>query len=189
MTMGAPEPRLWSAYRELTEKAVFTHLTHAFRPGQPHFPGFGDERRETPFDLDRSDGFTVYRYTLAGQWGTDVDPPARFVTGTRTLDRIPVEEMVLPLVVLDIAARVERDPDSTPALDDAASWEQRNGPVPSGSFVALRTGWSRRRPDPAAMANRDEAGPAAWEPARPPALVRPTARRRRTRPRRSRSGA
>lgn len=142
MTMGAPEPRLWSAYRELTEKAVFTHLTHAFRPGQPHFPGFGDERRETPFDLDRSDGFTVYRYTLAGQWGTDVDPPARFVTGARTLDRIPVEEMVLPLVVLDIAARVERDPDSTPALDDAASWEQRNGPVPSGSFVALRTGWS-----------------------------------------------
>ncbi|WP_328678043.1 cyclase family protein [Streptomyces sp. NBC_00322] len=74
MTLGAPEPRLWSAYRELTEKAVFTDLTHAFRPGQP------------------------------------------------------------------LAARVERDPDSTPTLDDVASWEQRNGPVPSGSFVALRTG-------------------------------------------------
>lgn len=42
------------------------------------------------------------------------DPPAHFVAGARTLDRIPVEEMVLPLVVLDIAARVERDPDSTP---------------------------------------------------------------------------
>ncbi|MFJ5307800.1 cyclase family protein [Streptomyces sp. NPDC088350] len=38
------------------------------------------------------------------------------------------------------------------------SWERRNGRVPAGSFVALRTGWSRRRPDPVATANRDEAG-------------------------------
>ncbi|MFI9765062.1 cyclase family protein [Streptomyces sp. NPDC051963] len=35
---------------------------------------------------------------------------------------------------------------------------RRNGRVPAGSFVALRTGWSRRLPDPVAMANRDEAG-------------------------------
>jgi hypothetical protein len=79
--LGAPEPRLWSAYRELTEKAVITDLTHAFRPGQPRFPGFGTERRETPYDLDRGDGFTVHRDTLVGQWGTHVDPPAHFVPG------------------------------------------------------------------------------------------------------------
>ncbi|CAM5612177.1 cyclase family protein [Streptomyces purpurascens] len=158
MTLGASEPGLWSAYRALTEKAVFTDLTHAFRPGRPHFPGFGDERRETPFDLERGDGFTVHRYTLVGQWGTHVDPPSHFVAGARPLDRIPVEEMILPLVVLDIAARVETDPDATPTLDDVRSWEERNGRIPSGSFVALRTGWSRRWPDPVALVNRDEAG-------------------------------
>jgi kynurenine formamidase len=38
MTSG--EPRLWSAYRELTKGTVRTDLTHAFRPGQPHFAGF-----------------------------------------------------------------------------------------------------------------------------------------------------
>ncbi|WP_369196631.1 cyclase family protein [Streptomyces djakartensis] len=156
--MSAEEPRLWSLHRELTEGTVFTDLTHAFRPGQPHFPGFGDERRETLFDVARGDGFTVHRYTLAGQWGTHVDPPSHFVAGARTLDRIPVREMVLPLVVLDIAARVAADPDTTPTLDDVASWERRNGPVPAGSFVALRTGWSRRWPDPVAMDNRDAAG-------------------------------
>ncbi|WP_406149323.1 cyclase family protein [Streptomyces sp. NBC_01012] len=158
MTAGAPRPGLWQVYRELTEGAVHTDLTHAFRPGQPHFPGFDDEQRETPFDLDRGDGFTVHRYCLVGQWGTHVDPPAHFVAGARTLDRIPVSEMVLPLVVLDISARVETDPDATPTLDDVRSWERRNGPVPAGSFVALRTGWSRRWPDPVAMANTDEAG-------------------------------
>ncbi|MEV6265088.1 cyclase family protein [Streptomyces sp. NPDC051784] len=158
MTADERLPGLWQTYRELTGKAVFTDLTHAFRPGQPHYAGFGDERREKVFDLDRGDGFAVDRYTLVGQWGTHVDPPAHFVAGARTLDRIPVEEMILPLVVLDITARVDADPDATPTPDDVESWERRNGPVPAGSFVALRTGWSRRWPDPVAMANADEAG-------------------------------
>lgn len=37
MTSG--EPRLRSAYREPAEGTVRTHLTHALRPGQPHFAG------------------------------------------------------------------------------------------------------------------------------------------------------
>ncbi|MDI9883864.1 cyclase family protein [Streptomyces sp. HNM0645] len=158
MSARAPEHRLWSAHRDLIETAVRTDLTHPFRSGQPHFPGFGDERRETVFSLEGGDDFTVHRYTLVGQWGTHVDPPSHFVAGARTLDRIPVEEMILPLVVLDVADRVRTDPDTTPTLDDVRSWERRNGRVPAGSFVALRTGWSRRRPDPVAMTNRDEDG-------------------------------
>lgn len=144
--MISGEPRLWSAYREPAEGTVRTDLTHAFRPGQPHFAGFGEERRETLFDRERGDAFTAHRYTLAGQWGTHVDPPAHFVAGARTLDLIPVEEMILPLAVLDITARVEADPDATPTLDDVRAWEHRNGPFTSGAFVALRTGCSRRRP-------------------------------------------
>jgi kynurenine formamidase len=152
------EPRLWAAFRELSEKATRTDLTHAFHPGQPHFPAFPDETRHTPFDMARGDGFNVHLYTIVGQWGTHVDPPSHFVAGARTLDEIPVEEMILPLVVLDITARVDADPDAVPTLDDVAGWEARNGRIPAGSFVALRTGWSRRWPDAAAMANRDEAG-------------------------------
>ncbi|MFG2576916.1 cyclase family protein [Streptomyces sp. NPDC048481] len=152
------EPPLWALHRELMGRTVRTDLTHAFHPGQPHFPAFPDEQRETPFDMARGDGFTVHRHTIVGQWGTHVDPPVHFVAGARTLDEIPVDEMILPLVVLDIAERVAVDPDAAPALEDVAAWEDRNGRIPSGAFVALRTGWSRRWPDPAAMANRDEAG-------------------------------
>ncbi|MFC8795777.1 cyclase family protein, partial [Streptomyces cinereoruber] len=130
MTSG--EPRLWSAYRELTEGTVRTDLTHAFRSGQPHFAGFGDEHRETLFDRERGDGFTAHRCTLAGQRGTHVDPPTHFVAGARTLDLIPVEEMILPLAVLDIIVRVEADPDTTPTLDDVRAWERRNGRFPPG---------------------------------------------------------
>ncbi|WP_103529567.1 cyclase family protein [Streptomyces sp. SM12] len=153
-----PEPRLWTAYRELAATTVRTDLTHAFHPGQPHYPGFPDEQRAATFDMDQGDPFTTHRYSLVGQWGTHVDPPSHFVPGARTLDHIPVTEMILPLVVLDITERVADDPDAVPTLDDIATWEARNGRVPQGSFVALRTGWGRRWPDPVAMANRDAAG-------------------------------
>ncbi|MFJ6302649.1 cyclase family protein [Pseudarthrobacter oxydans] len=136
----------------------FVDLTHAFHPGQPHFAAFPDEQREALFDLDKGDGFTAHRYTIVGQWGTHVDPPSHFIRGGRTLDQIPVEEMILPLVVLDISQRVAGNPDATPTLQDVQDWEIRNGTVPPGSFVALRTGWSRRWPDPEAMANRDSEG-------------------------------
>jgi kynurenine formamidase len=66
--------------------------------------------------------------------------------------------MVLPLVVLDITGRVIANADATPQMEDVQAWEHRNGVIPPGAFVALRTGWSDRWPDAAAMANRDDHG-------------------------------
>ena len=149
---------LWPALQSVLEGRQFTDLTHAFHPGQPHFPAFPNETREALFDLDKGDGFTAHRYSIVGQWGTHVDPPSHFIRGGRTLDCIPVEDMILPLVVLDITRDVACNPDATPSLDHVRGWEDRNGRIPAASFVALRTGWSRRWPDSEAMANRDAYG-------------------------------
>ena len=123
-------PGVWEGLGGLLAGRSFTDLTHAFHPGQPHFPAFPDEARQTLFDIERGDGFTVHRYSIVGQWGTHVDPPSHFIGSGRTLDDIPVREMILPLVVLDISDSVSRDPDATPSLADVAAWERRNGPVP-----------------------------------------------------------
>ncbi|KRE88112.1 cyclase family protein [Arthrobacter sp. Soil764] len=149
---------LWPTLQSVLEGRQFTDLTHAFHPGQPHFPAFPNETREALFDLDKGDGFTAHRYSIVGQWGTHVDPPSHFIRGGRTLDCIPVEDMILPLVVLDITKDVSGNPDATPSLDHVRDWEERNGRIPAASFVALRTGWSRRWPDSEAMANRDAYG-------------------------------
>jgi kynurenine formamidase len=150
--------QLWQQLAPLLEGRTYTDLTHAFHPGQPRFTAFPDESREALFDMEKGDGFTAHVYSIVGQWGTHVDPPSHFVRGGRTLDQIPVEQMLLPLVVLDISDRVRLDEDATPTLADIQSWEERNGKIPAGSFVALRTGWSHRWPDAQAMANRDSAG-------------------------------
>jgi kynurenine formamidase len=158
MTQATTTTALWDSLELLLAGRSLTDLTHAFHPGQPHFPAFPDEVREAVFDLEKGDGFTAHRYSIIGQWGTHVDPPSHFIRGGRTLDQIPVEEMILPLVILDISGRVTADADATPTMADVQAWEERNGAIPSGSFVALRTGWSHRWPDAGAMANRDDDG-------------------------------
>lgn len=152
---------LWELQSRLVTGHTFTDLTHAFFPGMPHFPAFPDEERSQVFEVE-ADGFAVHRHTIVGQWGTHVDPPSHFVDGARTLDDIPLQQMILPLVVLDISDRVRDDPDAVPTLDDVAAWEERNGPIPAGAFVALRTDWSHRWPDGDAIANHDDDGVAHY---------------------------
>jgi kynurenine formamidase len=107
-------------------------------------------------------GFYAQTFTHVGQWGTHVDPPAHFVKGLRTVDRIDVKEMILPLVVIDVHEAAAKNPDYTITMDDVRAWEKRHGPIPEGAFVAMRTDWSGRWPDMEAMRNRDASGTAHY---------------------------
>ena len=145
----------------------FVDLTHTFEPGIPHWKGDPDEKVETIYSYDPGNGtlgsgFYMQYFSHVGQWGTHVDPPAHFIKGLRTLDQISLKETILPLVVIDIHQKVAEDPDYVVSMDDIRSWESRNGLIPEGSFVALRTDWSKRWPDQDAMENLDANGTAHY---------------------------
>ena len=141
---------LTDALRALRQ-ASWVDLTYAFQPGIPHYSAFPDEEREVVIDYD--EGFRAHRFSHVGQWGTHVDPPAHFDRGGRTLDQIPVTEMLLELVVLDATAPTRHDPDFAATADLIDVHEATHGPIPAHSFVALRTGWGVRWPDPESIAN------------------------------------
>jgi len=150
---------VWNVIKE----KKFVDLTHPFAPGIPHWKGFPDEKRETlywyePWVGKLGSGFYAQSFTHVGQWGTHVDPPAHFVRGMRTVDQIDVKEMVLPLVVIDVHEAVTKNPDYTITMDDVTNWEKKHGQIPEGSFVAMRTDWSKRWPSMDAMQNRDVNG-------------------------------
>lgn len=148
-----PEPDLLTIHRILNGK-TFVDLTHAFEPGIPHHPLLPDEERETLFTHE--DGFFLETYTHVGQWGTHIDPPIHFVEGGRSADEITLKEMILPLVVIDVHGLVQENPDYTISMEDVRGWESRNGQIPSASFVAMRTDWSKLWPNGEAMQNQDE---------------------------------
>lgn len=159
---NASEPSLARIQQILVGKKL-VDLTHAFEPGVPHWPGFPDEKRETIYWYEKGrgsmgTGFFAEVYTHVGQWGTHVDPPAHFAKGLRTVDRIELKEMILPLVVIDVHKEAAENHDYTLTLERVKKWEKDHSPIPTGAFVAMRTDWSKRWPDGKAMANKDAKG-------------------------------
>ncbi len=161
-----PRDRGLQGVWNIIQNKEFVDLTHTFAPGIPHWPGFADEEIELVYWYDDQPpgpgtlgtGFYAQLFTHVGQWGTHADPPAHFVRGLRTLDQITTKEMIMPLVVIDVHEKVERDPDYTLKMEDVRAWERRNGRIPESAFVAMRTDWSKRWPDAAAMENKDANG-------------------------------
>ena len=81
--------------------------------------------------------------------GTHFDAPAHWITGRDraqgTVDTMPPEHMLAPACVLDHVADSENDADFCLTQDHVLAWEARHGRIPAGSWVLMRTDWSKRR--------------------------------------------
>jgi kynurenine formamidase len=143
------EISLAEAYQVIVSK-TFVDLSHAFGPDSPVWSGFGqarispalDPKTGKPYTIEK-DGFRATYYEMAGQYGTHIDPPAHFAQDGITMDKIPLAEMILPLVVFDATPYLGLDPSHAFSLKDLRVWEEQNGRVPKGAFVALRTDMSK----------------------------------------------
>ena len=80
--------------------------------------------------------------------GTHFDAPIHWISGkdlpNSSVDRIPPRQFIGPACLLDIADLASRNPDHLVVPEDILKWESQHGRIPAGSWVLLRTGWSRR---------------------------------------------
>ena len=142
-------PTLAEAFKLIASKPK-VDLTHAFVPDTPVWSGFGqakmkpaaDPETHEPYTIAK-DGFHATFYEMVGQYGTHVDPPAHFAANGATMDQIPLDDMILPLVVLDDTPFLAADPAHAFSVADLLAWEKLHGRVPKGSFAALRTDMSK----------------------------------------------
>ena len=137
------------AYRIIAGK-TFVDLTHSFSPDTPVWSGFGQAKFSAAADPKTKDAYTIAKdgfhatyYEMVGQYGTHIDPPAHFAEGGMTMDRIPLKNMILPLVVFDATPLLAEDPNRAFSVGDLRAWERQHGRVPKGSFAALRTDMSK----------------------------------------------
>jgi kynurenine formamidase len=143
------EGSLAEAWRIISSKR-FVDLTLTFSPTTPVWPGFPaatfaaatNPATGLPYTIER-DGARATQYTLVGQYGTHIDPPAHFDPQGKTLDQLSVKNMILPLVVFDLTPKLGSDPTHALTVDDILAWEKLHGRVPAGCFAALRTDMSK----------------------------------------------
>jgi len=100
----------------------------------------------------------VRRSAASNSNSTNIDAPAHLQRGMWTVDQIPPERLIAPLVVIDVTKQVERNPDYELSVEDIAQWEQIHGDIRGGSVVLARTGWSGRWSSGEEYRNADKRG-------------------------------
>jgi kynurenine formamidase len=126
-------------------------LTHVFREGFPVFTFDAPTRRTLVTVQDG--GFYAQEWTFGEHSGTHMDAPGHFIAGGRLAPEITLEELFVPLVVIDISRRAARDPDAVVELRDLHRFESRHGRVPRRAAVCMYSGWEKRVDDPDAFKN------------------------------------
>jgi len=139
-------------------------LTHPFDEKTPYWP-----TSPSGFELKRlhygpSDAgyfYSANSFCAPEHGGTHLDAPIHFAEGKPAVDQIPLERLIGPAVVIDVSRPAAAGPDYRLSLEDVRVWEGRNGAIPSGAIVLLRTGWSARWPDKKRYLGDDTPGEAS----------------------------
>ena len=130
-----------------------TDLTHVLSEDFPRFPGAPETSRQTTTTIP-ANGFYGQTWTLWEHTGTHIDAPAHFVPApARTSEELRLEELVAPLVVIDISDRAASDNDTFVTPDDLMRYERRQGRIPRGAVVAMDSGWAARSGSAASYQN------------------------------------
>jgi kynurenine formamidase len=120
-------------------------LTHALNAQVPTF----DAADKSPYQVKTlatvaQKGYLLREFCMPEHFGTHLDAPAHFAEGLWTVDQIPPERLVSPLVVLDAIAKAKANPDYQIAVEDIAAWERVHGEIPPNAVVIADTGWNSR---------------------------------------------
>jgi kynurenine formamidase len=115
-------------------------LTHSLWTDFPTYFGKPGLEIEQLFAFEK-DGLNLNMWHLNEHTGTHMDAPIHFSADQIDASEIPVEQLVVPLAVIDIAARAADDPDTRLTPDDIEAWIASNGDLPDGCCVAMYSGW------------------------------------------------
>lgn len=88
-------------------------------------------------------------FTIGEHCGTHFDAPIHWITGrdlaNNAVDTIPPADFVASVAVIDCSAEAASDPDFLLTIAHVEAFEAAHGKIEAGSWVFLRTDWSKRR--------------------------------------------
>lgn len=118
-------------------------LTYEFRVD---FPVFTPEEAPTRRDAVtfEDSGYYLQEWTFYEHTATHLDAPGHFTPGGRLSPDLTLEDLLAPAVVIDVADRARRDPDTTVTIDDVRRFERRHGRIPERAAVLMYSGWQER---------------------------------------------
>ncbi len=118
-------------------------MTHTVDDKFPTYFGAPGMSMEQKFNFAEH-SFNLFEYTMNEHTGTHIDAPLHFSADGASVDEIPVENLIAPLCVIDIAARAAGDADTLVTPDDIKAWIAKHGDIPANACVAMHSGWGKK---------------------------------------------
>lgn len=148
---------------DLTEYRM-VDLGHSYNDKTLYWPTSPSRFELTQLSYGDTDGgwfYAAFSICTPEHGGTHMDAPRHFAEDGVTTEKVPLENLIAPGVVIDISDRTAGDPDYRLTPQDVAEFENRHGEIAPGSIVLLRTGWSRFWPDAKRYLGDDTPGDAS----------------------------
>ena len=117
-------------------------MTHELYEDFPTYSGEPQFFAEQKFFF-AEDGYNLFDLRVNEHTGTHMDAPLHFSSDGQSVAQVPVENLVVPLCVIDIKARASENADAQVSPDDLKAWMSTNGPIPDNACVAMNSGWDR----------------------------------------------
>ncbi|MDD3182077.1 MAG: cyclase family protein [Alphaproteobacteria bacterium] len=95
--------------------------------------------------------FRAQKIAMDAGLGTHMDAPAHCIPGGLTIDKLPLQNLIAPCVVIDVSEHAHEH--YSLSVQDIETFESLHGTIPPQTFVLVRTGWATFWDEPAKYHN------------------------------------
>ncbi len=120
------------------------------------------DKKELEFGMTEDGWFyAAYSICTPEHGGTHIDAPIHFAKDGASTEKIPLENLLAPAVVIDVSERAAADRNYRLTREDISRFESEHGKIAAGTIVLLRTDWSQYWPDAITYLGDDTPGDAS----------------------------
>ena len=139
-------------------------LSHAYGSDTLYWPTAPSKFEKKELAFGETEGgffYSAYSVCTPEHGGTHLDAPLHFSADGTPADKIPLEKLVAPAVVIDASDKAASDRNYRLSAVDVRAFEAGHGRIEAGTIVLLRTDWSRHWPDALQYLGDDTPGDAS----------------------------
>jgi kynurenine formamidase len=124
-------------------------LTHTLTSDFPFIPV---KKLTYPFELIpmatlKDNGVEANSWKIHEHLGTHTDAPNHFIEGQKSLDQLDLKDLIVPVVVIDIEAKANKNSDAELTVEDINNFEKEFGKIPDHACVMMYSGWEKHLKD------------------------------------------
>lgn len=124
-------------------------LTHNYSTETIYWPTEDGFKLDEEFDGITEKGYyySTKKFSAPEHGGTHLDAPIHFSKNGKTVDQIPLEQLVGKAIVIDASKDTLKNPDYQVSVHDFTNWESSFGKIPDKVIVLINTGFGKYWPD------------------------------------------